>query len=190
MKWPWMTTRGRGRVSEMTTWSGGLIFLFVFVSDQKMVAWILHLSSYKLNFWNSYVPSHKYNKKCKNTRKKCEKFGGGGFLEWPRGFIGGWPNDHVWPRGGSKFPKIWPRGIWMPPLDTVGELKDLTLHRACVVKLPLLRAVSARQGWILPFVKWVHFFLGPWLLVYQFIEISNQMEVNGEVSNFERKFFI
>ena len=44
---------------------------------------------------------------------------------------------------------------------TVGELKDWTLHRACV-----------------PFVKWVHFFLGPWLLVYQFIEISNQMELN------------
>ena len=37
---------------------------------------------------------------------------------------------------------------------------------------------------ILPLVKWVHFFLGPWLLVCQFIEISNQMEVNGEVTNF------
>ena len=29
---------------------------------------------------------------------------------------------------------------------TVGELKDLTVNRACVVKLPLLRAVSAGQG--------------------------------------------
>ena len=27
-------------------------------------------------------------------------------------------------------------------LPTVGELKDLTLHRTLVVKLPLLRAVS------------------------------------------------
>ena len=28
-------------------------------------------------------------------------------------------------------------------------------------------------------VKWIHFFLGPWLLVSQFIKISNQMELNG-----------
>ena len=28
---------------------------------------------------------------------------------------------------------------------------------------------------------------GPWLLVYQVIEISNQMEVNGHFSNFEQK---
>ena len=47
--------------------------------------------------------------------------------------------------------------------------------------------MSAGQEWILPFVKWVHFFLGPWLLVYQFIEISNQMEANGKVLNFEKK---
>ena len=64
---------------------------------------------------------------------------------------------------------------------TVGELKDLTLHRANVVKLPWLRAVSASQEWILSIVKWVHFFLGPWLLVCQLREISNQMESNGEV---------
>ena len=30
------------------------------------------------------------------------------------------------------------------------------------------------------------FFFGPWLLVNLFIEISNQMELNGEVSNFEK----
>ena len=42
-------------------------------------------------------------------------------------------------------------------------------------------------GWILPLVKWAHFFLGPWLLVYQSLEISNQMESNGKVSNFEMK---
>ena len=43
------------------------------------------------------------------------------------------------------------------------------------------------HGWILTFVKWLHFFIGPWLLVCQFMEISNQMESNGEVSNFEMK---
>ena len=35
-----------------------------------------------------------------------------------------------------------------------------------------------------PIVKWVNFFLGPWLLVCQSIEISNQMESNGKVSTF------
>ena len=44
-------------------------------------------------------------------------------------------------------------------LHTVGELKDWTLHRACVVKLPKLRAVLARQEWILTFVKRGTFFL-------------------------------
>ena len=39
----------------------------------------------------------------------------------------------------------------------------------------------AGHRWILPFVKLIHFLLGPWLLVCQFIEISNQMEVNGHV---------
>ena len=61
------------------------------------------------------------------------------------------------------------------------------MERVRVVKLPSLRAVSAGQEWILTFVKWVHFFLGPWLLVYQFIENYNQMELNDEVSNFEKK---
>ena len=31
------------------------------------------------------------------------------------------------------------------------------------------------------------FFLGPWFLVCQFLEISNQMEPTGEVSNVEQK---
>ena len=35
------------RVSEMTTWSGGLKFC---ISDQKMVAGILHLSNCMPNF--------------------------------------------------------------------------------------------------------------------------------------------
>ena len=41
-----------------------------------------------------------------------------------------------------------------------------------------------------PFCKMGAFFLGPWLLVYQFIEISNQMEANGEVLNFEKKIYV
>ena len=46
----------------------------------------------------------------------------------------------------------------------------------------------AGQGLIIPQEKWIHFFLGPWLLVFQFIEISNQMEPTGEVSsNIEQK---
>ena len=53
--------------------------------------------------------------------------------------------------------------------DTVRELKDLTLHRAYGVKLPKLRAVWVRQGRILPLVKQIHLFLGPWLLVFQLI---------------------
>ena len=39
-------------------------------------------------------------------------------------------------------------------------------------------------------VKWIHFFLGPWLVVCQFIEISNQMESNGKVLNLEQFFYI
>ena len=38
-----------------------------------------------------------------------------------------------------------------------------------------------------PFCKTNIFFLGPWLLVCQFIEISNQMELTCKVSNFENK---
>ena len=46
---------------------------------------------------------------------------------------------------------------------------------------------GAGAGLILPLEKWIHFFLGPWFLVCQFIEISNQMEPTGEVSNVEQK---
>ena len=70
---------------------------------------------------------------------------------------------------------------------TVMDIKDWTLHRAIEVKVPWLRAVPAMQEWILPLKKWVHFFLGPWLLVCQFTDISNQMESSGEVSNVEQK---
>ena len=55
------------------------------------------------------------------------------------------------------------------------------------VKLPSLRAMWAKNGLSLPLEKLIHFFLGPWPLVYQSIEISNQMESNGVVSNFETK---
>ena len=72
--------------------------------------------------------------------------------------------------------------------DTV-ELKNLcAVHRTIVVKLPLLRAVWAGQGSILRFVILMEFFLGPWLDVCQFVEISNQMESNGEVTSIERIF--
>ena len=70
---------------------------------------------------------------------------------------------------------------------TVLDRKDCTLHRAIEVKLPWLQAVPAGLEWILPLEKWGHFFLGPWLLVCQFIDISNQMESTGEVSNVEQK---
>ena len=78
--------------------------------------------------------------------------------------------------------------IIVPRENTVVDRKDWTLHRAIEVKLPWLRAVPAGQEWILPLEKWVHFFLGPWLLVCQFIDISNQMETTGEVSNIKRIF--
>ena len=65
----------------------------------------------------------------------------------------------------------------------LGEKKDSTLHRVYGVKLPLLRAVWVGQGLILPLEKLIHFFLGPWLLVCQFIDIFNQMEPTGEVAN-------
>ena len=68
------------------------------------------------------------------------------------------------------------------------DIKDWTLHRAIEVKVPWLRAVPARQEWILPLKKLVHFFLGPWLLVCQFIDIFNQKETTGELSNIERIF--
>ena len=58
-----------------------------------------------------------------------------------------------------------------------------TIHRAYGVKLPLFRAVWAGQGSILPFVIWIDFFLGPWIVVGQFIDISNQIEPIGEVAN-------
>ena len=43
------------------------------------------------------------------------------------------------------------------------------------------------QGLNLPLEKLSHFFLGPWLLVCQFIDISNQIEPTGEVANILQK---
>ena len=80
------------------------------------------------------------------------------------------------------------RRAGLKSIHTVGEKKDSTLHRAYGVKLPYLRAVWAGQGLILPLEKLTHFFLGPWLLVCQFIDISNQTETTGEVSDIERFF--
>ena len=93
--------------------------------------------------------------------------------------------SHFWKRrtlGGA-------RGGGICKIHTVGEKKDSTLHRAYGVKLPLLRAVWADQGLILPLEKWINFFLCLWLLVCQFIDISNQIEITGEVSNIERFFY-
>ena len=55
------------------------------------------------------------------------------------------------------------------------------------VKLPKLQAVWTGYGRILPLEKWTHFVLGPWLLVCQFIDISNQIEPTGEVVNILQK---
>ena len=69
---------------------------------------------------------------------------------------------------------------------TLEEIKGYTIP--CLwSKTTLITGGVGRTGRILPLVKSVHFFLGPWLLVFQFIEISNQIEVNGHVLNFEQK---
>ena len=72
-------------------------------------------------------------------------------------------------------------------LHTVGK-KVFNKTLSMVQNYPNYRRCGVGQGQILPLEKWIHFFLGPWLLVCQFIEISNQMELTGEVSNFERIF--
>ena len=80
--------------------------------EQLVTCWIFGMVTYlHINM----------TKKCKNAQKNCAKFGGG-FLEWPRGIIGGlakWPCLITRGGGGSKFPKIWPRGISMPPIRTL-----------------------------------------------------------------------
>ena len=48
----------------------------------------------------------------------------------------------------------------------------------------------AGQGKILILEKRIHFFFGPWLLVCQFLENSNQMNINGNVLYFEQCFFV
>ena len=71
-------------------------------------------------------------------------------------------------------------------MHTVGELKDLTL-------LITLNTGCVSGTWMDPiYCKMGTFFLRSLALslVCQFIEISNQMEVNGHVSNFEKIFFI
>ena len=57
-----------------------------------------------------------------------------------------------------------------------------------------LRPSRHCAGWqgqeqILPLEKWIHFFLGPCLLVCQFIEIYNQMELNDEWSLQKRNIY-
>ena len=63
-----------------------------------------------------------------------------------------------------------------PLAYTVGKLKDLTTRFFMEQIYPNYKEP--------PSCKTATFFLGPWLLVCQFIEISNQIEVTGQVSNF------
>ena len=67
---------------------------------------------------------------------------------------------------------------------TVGELKDLTCHRSYGVKLPELQAVWAGLWVDPPSFKTDTFFY----VLGQFIKISNQMEANGHVLNFENTY--
>ena len=57
-------------------------------------------------------------------------------------------------------------------------------------KTTLIASSVSGAGVNPPFFKISTFFLDPWLLVCQFVEISNQMESNGEVSNLEQNVFI
>ena len=66
---------------------------------------------------------------------------------------------------------------------TVGEKKDST-KRYLWSKTTLITGNVGGACVDSPSSKTDTFFLGPWHLVCQFIEISNQMEVNGEVLNF------
>ena len=67
---------------------------------------------------------------------------------------------------------------------TVGELKDWT-KRHLWSKTTLISSSVIGAGVNPPFCKMVTFFLRSLgLSICQFIEISNQMEVNGEVTNF------
>ena len=69
---------------------------------------------------------------------------------------------------------------------TVGELKDFTHHRSCS-KTTLITSSVSKARVNPPSCKMNTFFLGPWLLVCQFIDISNQMEPTGGASNVGQK---
>ena len=85
------------------------------------------------------------------------------------------------------FRKIDKQGICMYLKTYSWGIKGFNKSLFYGVKLPSLRAMWAKNGLILPLEKLIHFFLGPWLLAYQSIEISNQMESNGVASNFVTK---
>ena len=67
---------------------------------------------------------------------------------------------------------------------TVGEKKDSTKRYLWSKTILTTGSVGGPGVDPPPIEKLIHFFLGPLLLVCQFIDISNQMEVNGEVTNF------
>ena len=73
------------------------------------------------------------------------------------------------------------------PIHTLLDTKDWTLHRVIEEKTTQVTSSvhgarvnpqSCKNEYI--------FFLGPWLLVCQLIEISNQMGPTGEASNIEQ----
>ena len=68
-------------------------------------------------------------------------------------------------------------------LHTAGGLKDST-NRSVWSKTTLITSsVGGAKAWILLLVKRVHFFLGPWLSVWQFIEIFVSNKVAYEMRN-------
>ena len=71
-------------------------------------------------------------------------------------------------------------------LHKVGSLKDWR-NRSVWSKTTLISGGVGGAGVDPPSWKTNVFFVGPWHFVRQFIEISNQMELNYEVSNFEEK---
>ena len=90
----------------------------------------------------------------------------------------------------GRFPTLEKLYSYIRTVCTVKDKTLCTIHRTIVVKLPYNYEQCVRdRGSILPLEKLTHFVLGPWLLVCQFIDISNQMETTGEVSKIEGIFF-
>ena len=67
--------------------------------------------------------------------------------------------------------------------------KRIEQNAIYAVKLPLLQARWAEQRLILPLENWLYFFFGPWLFMYQFVEIYNQIESTDETWKHGKKYF-